>query len=487
MAKSLTGRSAKILGRFPSFMRMDHPGKNLAEAARSLGEDLDESERLLLGVQSAHRLTAAEEERDVLRLASLLGLEPADFAILRKLYDKGIYDPGPGDLSLEESRDFQYSDYLAELKDWIQRIARILLDGCGTVAALLEGAAILVDADPDGGPDGGAPVPAKATGVVALEHPDAGLPFGGFIHRMAVKYRMKVDGAWTLQSGFIYLVENPILEKTTGDVDRIEDEWFKVKRGGFYHGQVTIQVTGTGDRTVRPMVINESLRMGVGYRDALADGQVLVFARDGKVYLNGVDATDKAYVFSGGMLDTPDTKFSPADGDPDPDPGAVTVQPVGAMDRNFPRPIVTPTATLPVTKMHLGESQFRFSVEEGAFDASEFGQCVFSFPIPLDSKMIPIDPPPFPDPSGKVNLTWNEHDPFSVLVLLPTELKSLETDLLDGQDLRKLVRAGLERFRSAGVKLVVDYFEDKWILGTGVLEDAADPSGTGVDFDPTTL
>ena len=47
------------------------------------------------------------------------------------------------------------------------------------------------------------------------------------------------------------------------------------------------------------------------------------------------------------------------------------------------------------------------------------------------------------------------------------------------------MRAGLERFRSAGVRLDVQYFDEEWILGHSVLESLDAPHGPGVDFDAT--
>ena len=73
------------------------------------------------------------------------------------------------------------------------------------------------------------------------------------------------------------------------------------------------------------------------------------------------------------------------------------------------------------------------------------------------------------------------------MVLIPADLKTLETKILQGLDLREMVRGGLERFRSAGIKVGVDYFEDKWILGRSILKDSGAAAGEGVDFEGTTL
>jgi hypothetical protein len=45
------------------------------------------------------------------------------------------------------------------------------------------------------------------------------------------------------------------------------------------------------------------------------------------------------------------------------------------------------------------------------------------------------------------------------------------------------VRAGLERFRTAGIELQVDYFDSKWIVGKSVLRRLGAKSGPGVTFE----
>ena len=49
------------------------------------------------------------------------------------------------------------------------------------------------------------------------------------------------------------------------------------------------------------------------------------------------------------------------------------------------------------------------------------------------------------------------------------ELKLLEAQEWLGTDLRKLVRAGLERFRTAGMEVQVDYFDAKWLAGKNIV------------------
>lgn len=454
-----TGRSGKILSRFPSFMRTEQGGKALGDIALALGNDLDASEINMTAIQQSHRLVAADEERDVLRLAAIVGLQRADFLILRKFYEKGFFTRKIKNPASDAEREEKaYAAYLDELKESIQRIIRIMFDGCGTINALLEGASILINADDTG----------------AIEHTDAAAPQGGFIHRLPVEYSIIKDDAPVLKKGFIYMVENPIIDKESEEKERRQRERFPVKRGGFFDGHVSITIKGVANRTVKPMVINQQTHQGVGFRGVLSEGQSLVFALDGKAYLDGTDVTEKCYYFKGALAD-----LSPIDSSKTKD-AFIKVKPEGAMNRNFPRPVIVPLGELPVVSLRLGESVWRFSVEEGAYDASCFDEAVFALPLTQEA----LDALP---PSGKTKLNWREHEPFSVTVLIPADLKTLEAEILQGLDLREMVRSGLERFRAAGIKVGVDYFEDKWILGRSLIKESGTEAGEGVDFEGTNL
>jgi hypothetical protein len=78
-------------------------------------------------------------------------------------------------------------------------------------------------------------------------------------------------------------------------------------------------------------------------------------------------------------------------------------------------------------------------------------------------------------PSGQVQLTWQENEPFAASVLIPAELKPLEDpgvvkDPPALVDLPALVRAGLERYRAAGIRLDVSYYDQAWLLSHSVLQ-----------------
>ncbi len=446
-----TGRAKKILDRFPAFMRLFEPGKTLGSIAGALGRDADQAEARLSGILASRRLRLAREERDLLGLAASVGLEAEDFLLLQKGYQAGLYAPPP---PAEPGGAADYEAYLDDLRAAVERCAAVMLDGCGTVWALMEGASLLLGAENDG--------------RSSVEHPDAHLAVGGFLHRVRIRFQEKTAEGFVPRENWLYLQENPLLEEEAGPLDAYQRKSYQARRGGFYHGTCDVVVTGKGNRTVKPLLINRRTHEGHGFRGLVPDGQQLRFSRDGKVYLDGVDVTEQAHRFHGALHDAPDHL------------DFVVTVPDGAMDRNFPRPAVEGLTQLPSPNLRLGDNAWRFSVEEGAFDASAFDECVFAFP--KDEAAIQALPP-----SGELSISWREHQAFAVQVLLPPELESLEGPLLDGGSLTELVRRGLERFRAAGIELTVDFWNQDWVLGKSVLENAGEPLGPGVDFDAPVL
>ncbi|MGH2736423.1 MAG: hypothetical protein ACRDKZ_12650, partial [Actinomycetota bacterium] len=297
---------------------------------------------------------------------------------------------------------------------------------------------------------------------------------GGFIHRAGVRFRTIGDGDIVTTDDHIYLLENPLVERSTEDKERRQQEWFRITRRGFFDDPVAVKITGVAARTVKPMIVSRTRHEGVGYNGAVAGDERLILATDGKVYLEGANVTGDSYYFSGALMDY--STFDSAG----PHHSFVTTLPEGALNRNYPRPDLTGLDELPVLVLPLGESHWRFSIEEGAFDASGFEESVFELPDDLATlQALPS--------SGKVQLGWREHRPFAAVVLIPAELKTLETELLDGDDLLALVRAGLEKFRAAGIDLDVTYFNEEWILDDAVIRDMDATSGEGLFFSGTNL
>lgn len=452
----LQGRALKMLGRFPSFMRLEKPGKVIGDVALALGGDLDQAEGRLGRILKARRIGQADEEGDILKLAASLGLVEEDFFLLRRAHEHGLFNP-PGSTNPEARAWEGYASYLDAMRGSVMRTASVMTDGCGTLWALAEGACIQLGA--------------INGGQAALKHVDSYVITKGFIHRMKMRFRVPDGASWKELEKLIYIHENPIVDKETELSEARQRQRYPVRRGGFFHGRVGIRVMGVADRTVKPLVINLASREGYGFRGNVPDGKELLISRDGHAYLDGEDVSAKCYrVYDGFMDDTGMARI--ADGDPVH--GFSKCDPPGATDRNIPGPIVVGLPEFLPPRLRHGDSVFRFSVEEGAFDASRFGEAVFSF---TDQAAIDSTPP-----SGKFQLEWREHQAFSVRVLLPPELQSWEAAFLSGGDLASHVARGLERFRPAGVRLEVDFWNDAWVLGESLLEDTTEPDGEGVDF-----
>ncbi|MCP5157233.1 MAG: hypothetical protein H6983_23855 [Ectothiorhodospiraceae bacterium] len=450
------GRDVRILERFPCYVRADAKGKTLGVVAGALGARLDIAQRAAGDVLAAHRLRAARAEIDLLRLAASVGLSSADLGLLRAYYDAGVFGPRDAD---------GHAEYLDQLRATIARTVDVQLDGCGTIWALLEGTSILIGATTLTGDDG----------RPHLEHPDEGLLVdgvdrGGFIHRLAVRYRHIESDSPTESTGYVYLVENPLEARSTGETEMVQRQRLRIDKGGFFDGVASVRITGVAGRTVMPQIINVTTRQGIGFDGAVTAGETLVFTRDGQALYQGLDVTDRCHAFEGALLDE-DTVTASGSTHP-----FVVVEPPGAMHRAFPRPVVVPLESLTMPKVPLGRSDWRFAVREGAFDADRFGRCVFA-------------PPPggsYASPSAIVEIEWEEHVPFAATVLLPAEIASIEPLLGTDVDLRAWLRAGLERFRAAGIRLAVEYYTDSWILDHSVLRDTDALTGSGVLFDPTT-
>ncbi|WP_300455923.1 hypothetical protein [Desulfobacula sp.] len=452
------GRDVSILKHFPAFMRTDHTGKVMGEISAVLGGNLDECERRMADILRSHRLFLARHAADLHRLSALLGLTSADFAIVQNFYLSHVFGP----------RDHTgYKAYLSVLRTLVQRTVKVFADGCGTIWSLLEGTCILLAAE----------TLFTEENTPALEHPDDDIWIddtyrGGFIHRLAVKYKTMADETLVDRSGYLYLVENPVMEKSSAIKDRRQRERFPITKNGFFDTRIAIKIVGIQNRTVFPQIINLTTHQGIGFNGTIMEGQTLLFTREGKAYLNGLDVTDRCYTFEGALFDeekvvvTPDDLF-------------VVVAPEGALHRKFPRPVILPLIELKMPRIPLGDSTWQFSVKEGVFDGDAFNRCVFSLPTDVvELNALPA--------SGKVELLWEEHELYAVTILIPDDLTALD-EYLESVDLTAWIRAGLERFRGAGIRVNVAYYSDDWIINHSVLRETTALTGKGIFFDGTVL
>jgi hypothetical protein len=75
--------------------------------------------------------------------------------------------------------------------------------------------------------------------------------------------------------------------------------------------------------------------------------------------------------------------------------------------------------------------------------------------------------------AGLVSLSWLEHEAYAVRVLLPGRFARFDGD---GPTVTERVARALGRLRPAGVDVRVEYLDDRWTLGVGVLA-----AGDGID------
>ena len=121
-------KSERILNLFPSFYRASDSSKLLVDIVRRLAEPLEEADTLLFRIQRAHRLTVAEHTEDLMRLAAVLNLTPFHFEDI--LSYSGL----------------EYDNKLKLIRHRIQQVARIHLDGLGTPWAVMQSAAVFMNA-----------------------------------------------------------------------------------------------------------------------------------------------------------------------------------------------------------------------------------------------------------------------------------------------------------------------------------------------------
>ena len=309
-----------------------------------------------------------------------------------------------------------------------------------------------------------------------IVHPDARLPRGAFIHGLPITFS--------------------VIEEADGDIDRVGKERVRLsdrepdrRQGVGEQGTSRPRSLpgearrilrragrcahhGTGTRTVHPRIVNLRTHRGFGFDGVVPDGLELVFATDGRAFLDGTEVTGRCHVYKGALFGG-----SPFDASAKPHVFPVSV------------PSTRSSATFRVRPRHPPRSSRRCGSSLAKPIGSSTSRRERSTPPPSTAACSRF-PPTGParnalPPSGKVELMWREHEPFTVRLLIPSSLQTLETMLLDGESLRTLVRAGLERFRAAGIRLTVDWFDDKWVLDESVIRDHAVEAGLGVTFDDT--
>ena len=327
-----------------------------------------------------------------------------------------------------------------------------------------------------------------------------------FWHAAFVRERAPVLPAALPADEVIGMEENPVRREESPappspPAPRRHAELFHVYRRGFGRSLLRVQVTGIGNRSIGPMLVNRDEGRGIGFSGTVPDGAVLVFDEAGRVTLDGTDVTAAAFAWTGAC-------FAANDDDPaEPHdfvfagPGIpaerravfAVATPFDALDGAFTFP--GPGDPLAVPGIGVGRTRFAFFVQQAHFAAVDESVSPAT-PVPLSPRphagvfdASVFAPPGAPiQPAANVALSWLEHEAYAVRILLPR--RYAQFDAAGQPPITELVRRALERHRAAGVEgaraedgsepppgVRVEYVEDLWTLGASDVAGAstADP------------
>lgn len=493
----MSARAGAVLLRFPRHIGATDPGKRFGTAVGALAAELDVLTRQVGDVRSGHRLGEAPTRRDLLGLAALHGfsasvLEPLDVR-LQALSEAVGADPVDSDavaalVNVGVDTLALLGDALAAVADEPARHRPSLRLARAVVAGAVQAHAV-GNATPTA-------LLVAAVSYLGLDVEQVVHTEERWWHLARCRDRVRLVAPVPEQSGegqtpaepvdlsplpdLLALEENPFRDAELDPAPKRHAQRFRVLRGGLEDVDVTVRVQGIGVRTVRPMVVHVDAGKGVVYEGDVPDGQELAFESTGRVTLAGGDVTGSAWSFSGGVFASSDEAlaqhdFRFADEDAlEPDPRratfVVTAPVTTALD---------PTAAFPhggaavgPLRLPLGESRWVCFAR-----VAHAGAGVTTPAIPrtaagrLDASVF-ADATTALDPSLAVGFAWQEREPFTVRVLLPRRLSTLDDEA--GTVLRQPLRFLLDRHRAAGVDVRLEYADPRWTLGNGVVRDTED-------------
>jgi hypothetical protein len=523
----VSARARQILGRFPAHLEADRPGKLLGAVVTGLAHDLDVQAARMAGIRRAHRLGEADELGDLLRLAALHGITRAELAELFLRFDHahallaaleqaseggdeaerdqlaenfvdlwGVEEPAPRlplyapaggpepDLAAAAQRlvahareALRHRALLDAVRTRVATICSIHPGGNGTVRALMTGAANALDLD-----------------LGDIAHSE-----DRFWHAAIVRDRLRlsrpvlettpagvreVARPFTPREEILAVEENPLRRDQTDARGRRHGELFSVLRRGFDRAILQIRITGDGEHTVGPMIVNRDEGHGVGITGAVPAGSTLVLTEQGRALLDGSDVTSRAYAWQGACFAGSDAQasrdfvFDGAGVDPARVARFAVATPDGALDREalFPHSGMS----LPMPGILVGETRLAFFVQQAHLSARIPGSPEDEPEDDLEIRRVTPRPgiafaggsvfaagPGESLPiAAQVALSWLEHRAFTARLLLPARFRALEDA---GAPIAERVRQAVERFRPAGVAIEVVYVDDRWVLGEGVL------------------
>ncbi len=526
----MSGLAERILSRFPAHMEAGDPGKQLFNVVIDMAVPLEVLAVDVGEVRRAHRLGDAQVLTDALRVAAFLRLARSDFEVLAARFERAralvaelegaggaaerdqaaealcdlwglgakrprlpLFDPEAADLEQADPERAAKSLAAAAreqltlgrridaIERRVEEAASIHAAGNGTVSSLLRATANALDLE--------------VTGI--FHSADRFWHAATAEDRLPLVRRVVTDDGerrerLTPVTEVIGIEENPRRRVETGAFARRHAELFTTLRKGFETARLQVRITGVGDRTFGPMLVNRDQGRGIGFSGRVPDGETLVVTEEGRALLGGTDVTAHCYAWEGGCFAAADAAaghdfvLTRADGTVDsPKPATFArATPAGALapEAGFPHA----GFALPVPDVAVGETRFALFAGVAHFGAGAEPGAQRVAPRPFvglfDRSLFAARPAGSGDPAARVELSWLENEAYAVRVLVPKRFEALvpaDAAAGAGEGFRRvpeIVATALGPFKPAGVHVRVEFVDPRWVLGRGVLAGEVEES-----------
>jgi hypothetical protein len=461
-------KSTRIMRLFPSLLATERVSL-LSTVVSALAAPLEEADTLLFRIQRAHRVRVAEHAGDLIQLASALNLQEQDFA----------------DLTTDDA--LPYDAALGAMRRRIERVARLHLNGLGTPWAIIEAAAIMLDAE--------------LLRDTPSDSPLRRLDSGGYSHVATAD----LGGTRAGRTTRIYLHENPLRPRTIPAAERYPLDSWLVAGENVEPAPARIVIVGIGDRTVLPTVFSPNTGEGIRFYGVVPEGSRLTIDIEDGARLDGRPVDDWVSFDVGGRAE-----FARYDAD-----GYVVERdgPRAPFDAGTTRIFTSPYRRVkPVPQIPPGPTEWYFGVAEGAWDASDLDFSVYA--LPNVRRALYDEGPGFDQSvfdfaaSATVSMLWYERMPCAFKLLVPKEIPARippppkddagedaaadsETDTAKDVEMQALdlgrIATFVVRCKAAGVRAFVDTARSQWVVGESILREPNATSGAGMGNAETVL
>jgi hypothetical protein len=462
-------KADRIVSYFPSLYRATQRTKLLYDIVARLAAPLEEADTLLFRIQRAHRLQVTEHPEDIMRLAAALNLTPFHFE------------------DLLADRTLTYEAKLARIRARVSRVSRVHLIGLGTPWAVLEAAAIFLDAT----------LVPERPGAPLIRHLDD----AAFSHVARLEFSLLPDRP----RAHLYLHENPLVRRKEEPTARWPLRAWTITNHNVVPSSSILSIQGIEDRTVLPSIFCPDTGEGILFNGVIPAGKTLVIDAEHGAQLDGTLVNAWALFYQGGLYD-----FASVD-------SAMAVVEEGIQGAPFaddvPGIAMPYQPKQPVPRVPIGPSQWYFNVAQGVYDSSLYDYAVCTVPpdpIGIYDGDVTFDTCRFDyPPSATAGMAWDERLLCAFKLLLPAVIPqpgqasaptipapgvnaaspSANTHSEPGQGVNYVGRIGsiLPRFKAAGIRAYVDTARDAWIVGEGVLRSTTATAGEGITVHTTRL